>query len=203
MNLVSRWLHRVLHQSKASTVLALVGLGVGALAMSASPASALTLPYSFKATGFGAASPISTITGTFSIAYGDDSSRSTTLLAPTATLDSVGIVINNTTYTLDTTGKAFRSSDNRFSLGGIIDGSIAGIDGDIDDFLLTFKLGATIGAKPTAGSFAYSASDGEIYSANSLVVTPIPGSLVLFGSALGLGSLLWKRRGGQQAAQAA
>ena len=201
MTLLSGWLNRAFRQSRLSSVLTLVGLGIGMLAMSASQASALTLPYNFKATGFGAASPISMITGTFSIAYGDDPSRSTATLAPTATLESVGIVINNTTYSLATTGKAFRSSDTRFSLGGIIDGSINGIDGDIDDFLLTFRLGATVGTKPTAGSFTYSASGGEIYSASSLVVTPIPGSLALFGSALGLGSLLWKRRNGR--AQAA
>lgn len=177
---------------RLATVTSAVGLAV--LAFGSQRAEAFTYPYYFTAKDLSLDTPVPVVSGTFYINYQDGlGTRDTDVVAATARLFQIDLTINGYTYRADNTGLLYRASDNRFSVGGTVSG-VSGIDTDSNDFLLTFALGPTIGTSPIARTFTFSVATGEAFSADQLVVTPVPAALPLFASALGVGAIMWRRR---------
>lgn len=204
---------------RLSTMATAAALGVATFATLPTAAGAATITYDVMATKFTRLSPLSSISGSFSIDYVDGVNRLSSTLGPTATLGAVDLTIGGTHFDTTNTALRFRGSDQRMTLGGTAGGSLSVLDTDATDFILSFALGRTIDARTAGKSFVYSQGDGESYAAGTLfaniappvnaramqfrvsllaspsVVTPIPAPALLFVSALGLVALLRRRQG--------
>ena len=204
---------------RLSSLATALALGAGLSLTAVAAAQAATVTYDFTASKFTRLSPLSSISGSFTVDYADGPNRLTSVLGPTATLAAVDLTIGGSHFTTANTALRFGAADRRLTLGGTAGGSLSVLDTDSADFILNFTLGSAIDNRPGGKTFVYSLAEGESYAAGKLtagiptpanarallsrsntfaaqsVVTPIPAPVLLFASAIGLGALLRRRQG--------